>query len=78
MKNQLHQEDHTTLIITVFAGALITGALAYLYLTDHGTQTRASLTKKAKDIVRDKASAMISKKTKIPKKVVKKAAKHVR
>lgn len=59
-------KDNTTLIVAVIAGTIITGTLAYLFLTEQG-----------KNLIRDRASEMVAKKSGVPKKIVKKAAKHV-
>lgn len=66
MKNPLRKEDHTGLIVGVAAGVLVAGALAYLFLTDSG-----------KEMLKGLASDVISKKTGVKKKLVKKAADHV-
>lgn len=77
MKNPLKKEDHTALIATVAIAAVAAGAIAFLYLTEKGNDTRKGLKKKMKSIAKNAAVDAISKKTKIRKKIVKAVADHV-
>jgi ribosome recycling factor len=74
MKNPLKKEDHTTLVVMLGLTAVAAGAVAYLFLTEQGEDTRKSLKKKIKEIAKDAAAKVISKKTGLSKKTVKKAA----
>ena len=77
MKNPFEKEDKTLLRVTVFAGAAIAGTLAYLYLTGSGAVARKSIKHRLKEKGRDIAAGVISGKTGIKKKTVKKVAEHV-
>lgn len=77
MKNPLKKEDHSGLIVIIAVGALMAGALAYLLLTDSGNEVVKSVKHRLKDKAKDLASEVISKKTGVKKKLVKKAADHV-
>ncbi len=74
MKNQLIKNTDNTLIAVILAGSLAAGALVYLFLTDSGKTARSDLKKKAKDKVKDVASTVISTKTGLSKKAIKKVA----
>ena len=65
------------LIVTLFAGAVIAGTIAYLYLTESGAGARKSLKHKLKKEGRDLAAGIISDRTGIKKKTLKKVADHV-
>jgi hypothetical protein len=77
MKNPFEKKDNTTLVIAATAGALTLGALAYLFLTESGSNTWNSIEHKVKDGAKNLAAAFISDKTGIHKKTVKKVADHV-
>jgi len=77
MKNPFKKQDHTVLIATVAIAAVAAGAIAFLYLTENGNDTRKGLKKKIRSIAKDAAVNAISQKTKISKKVVKAVADHV-
>jgi len=78
MKNPLkEEEDNTGLIIMIAAGAIVAGALAYLLLTDSGNEVVKSVKHRFKEKAKDLASDVISKKTGVKKKAVKKVADHV-
>ena len=74
MKNPFVKNDQTGLIAAIFLGSLAAGAIAYLYLTEDGEQTRGKLKKKMKEKAKDVAASAVSKKTGISKKLAKKAA----
>jgi len=89
MKNPFKkQRNHTALIALGVTGAAAAGAIAYLYLTDNGTETRNKISDSLsetidkighslKDEIKNLASAFISHKTGISKKTVKTVADHV-
>ena len=77
MKNPFEKEDHTGLIVAVAAAAVTAGAIAYLYLTEGGSEARHSIKHKLKDVAKDIASEFISDKTGVEKTTVKKVADHV-
>lgn len=77
MKNPFVKNDNSFIIISVAAGALLLGSAAYFFLTESGKDTKKKLKHKVKEGIKDKASAAVSKKTKIPKKAVKAVADHV-
>lgn len=77
MKNPFKKEDHTGLIVAVAVGAVAAGGLAYLFLTESGSETRDAVRHKLKDVAKDLVSSLISDKTGIKKKTVKKVADHV-
>lgn len=76
MKNPLNKESYTGLYMGLGA-AVVAGAAAYLLLTDDGNKICSTIKEKAKDTIRDLASAFISDKTGIGQKTVRKAAEHV-
>jgi hypothetical protein len=77
MKNPFEKEDHTALIAAIAIGAVTAGAIAYLYLTESGGETREAIKHKLKDEAKELISGFISGKTGISKPTVKKAADHV-
>ena len=77
MKNPFEKDNHTTLIVAAAIVSIAAGAVAFLFLTNKGKNTRKSLKKKIKSIAKDAAVDAISKKAKIKKKVVKAIADHV-
>lgn len=74
MKNPIEKQDNTVLIVAVTIGAIAAGTLAYLYLTEGGSEVRSSIKHKFKDRAKDLASGIISDKTGIKKKKIKKTA----
>lgn len=77
MKNPLEKEKHTGLISGIVIGGIVAAGLAYLFLTEDGEELLESLKHKAKDLVKDLASGVISAQTGINKGTVKKVADHV-
>ena len=77
MKNPFKKDNHTALIGAIVIGAVAAGAIAFLFLTEMGDDTRKSLKKKIKSFAKDAAADAISNATKIKKKVVNSAADHV-
>jgi hypothetical protein len=74
MKNPFQKENNSGLIATVVIGGIAAAALAYLFLTEEGEKVLESLKHKVKDIGKDMASGVVSDKTGISKKTVKKVA----
>lgn len=74
MKNPFEKENNSGLIAAIIIGGVTAAALAYLFLTEDGEETRATLKHKVKDIAKDIASGVVSDKTGISKKTIKKAA----
>jgi hypothetical protein len=77
MINPFVKEDNTGLIAAIVIGSLAAGALTYLFLTDNGNAVTGKLKKKAKQKAKNLAADIVSKKTGIAKKIVKKAADHI-
>ncbi|QEM10772.1 hypothetical protein [Mucilaginibacter rubeus] len=77
MKNPFKKEDNTGLIVAIAAGALVAGTLAYLFLTESGGEVVRSIKHKLKDEAKDLASDVVSAKTGIKKKKIKKVADHI-
>ena len=77
MRNPFKKDNHTALIGAIVIGAVAAGAIAFLFLTETGNDTRKGLRKKIKSIAKDAAADAISKTTKIKKKVVNAAANHL-
>ena len=77
MKKPFKKQDNTGLIAVVAIGAVAAGALAYLYLSEGGSKARGSIKHKLKDVAKNLASGLISDKTGIKKKTVKKVADQV-
>lgn len=71
MKNPFKKEGHTTLIVAATLASVAAGAVAYLFLTESGKDTRKNLKKKIKAIAKDAAAEAVSKHTKISKKAAK-------
>ena len=69
MKNPFKKSDHTALIAGIAIASVAAGALAYLFLSESGNETRKSLKKKIKEIAKDAATDIIQKKAKLSKKV---------
>lgn len=77
MKNPFKKEDNTGLIVAITVGALVAGTLAYLFLTESGGEVIQSIKHKLKDEAKALASDVVSAKTGIKKKKIKKAADHI-
>jgi hypothetical protein len=87
MKNPFAKKNNTALIALGVTGAAAAGAIAYLYLTDNGSNTRNKvshaltneldrLTNVFTDGFKDIASGFISDKTNFSKKTVRAVADH--
>ncbi|MDB5158382.1 MAG: hypothetical protein JWR50_3089 [Mucilaginibacter sp.] len=88
MKNPFVKQNNNTLIALGITGAAAAGAIAYLYFTENGTNTRSKLSdaisgeldkfsKVLKDGFKDLTSGIVSDKTNVSKKTVRKVADHV-
>lgn len=77
MRNPFKKDNHIALIGAIVISTVAAGAIAFLFLTEIGNDTRKSLKKKVKSFAKDAAADVISKKNKIKKKVVNAAANHV-
>jgi len=77
MKNILKKEDNTGLIITLAISIATGGALAYLFLTESGSEVIRSVKQKLKEEAKDLASGIISNKTGIKKMTVRRFADHI-
>ncbi|HEY9534580.1 MAG TPA: YtxH domain-containing protein [Mucilaginibacter sp.] len=88
MKNPFKKQNNTALIALGVTGAAAAGAIAYLYLTDSGNNTRNKISDSVsetidkishslKDEFKNIASAFISKKAGVSKRTVKAVADHV-
>ncbi len=86
MKNPfVKQRNNNTLIALGITGAAAAGAIAYLYFTENGTNTRSKISdvlsgeldkfsKVLKDSFKDLTASVISDKTNLSKKTVRKIA----
>jgi len=78
MKNPFVKQRNTGFIAaTSVVAAAGAGALAYLYLTESGTEVRNSISHKLKDEFKNMVSNFISGKTGVSKDTVKTVADHV-
>ena len=77
MKNPFQNEDNTGLIVAFAIGAVTVGALTYLFLTESGSEVIRSVKHKLKDEGKELASGIVSKKTGIKKRTVRKVADHI-
>jgi gas vesicle protein len=68
MKNPFKKSDHTVIIAGIAIASVAAGALAYLFLSESGEETRKSLKKKIKEIAKNAASEIINKRDKLTKK----------
>lgn len=68
MKNPFKKSDHTVIIAGIAIASVAAGALAYLFLSESGDETRRNLKKKIKQIAKDTVSEIIDKKDKLSKK----------
>lgn len=71
MNNPFKKETHSGLITAVAAGALVSGALAYLYFTKSGKQSLRKTKHTLKEALKDRASEYGSKKTPLSQKTIK-------
>lgn len=63
MRNPFKKDNHTALIGAIVIGTVAVGAIAFLFLTEIGSDTRKSLKKKVKSLAKNAAADVISKKT---------------
>jgi len=78
MKNPLEKKKNTGFVAaTSIIAAVSAGALAYLYLTEGGSEVRNSVSHKLKDEFKNIVSNFISGKTGVSKDTVKTVADHV-
>jgi gas vesicle protein len=77
MNDPFEKKDNTGLILTIAIGAAVAAGLAYLFMTEDGGEALEKLKRQAKDGLKDMAAGIISDKTNISKKTVKKVADHV-
>jgi hypothetical protein len=77
MKHLFEKESNTGLIVLAVAGAVTAGVLAYLFLTEDGEKVRESIRRDLRSHAKDLASDLISHKTGLKKRTVRKAADHV-
>lgn len=88
MKNPFVKQNNTALIALGITGAAAAGAIAYLYLTDSGNNTRNKisdtisgeidkLAETFKNSFKDLAAGIVSDKTHVSKKTVKAVADHL-
>jgi gas vesicle protein len=68
MKNPFKKSDHTVLIAGIAIASVAAGALAYLFLSESGEETRKNLKKKITQIAKDAATEIINQKDKLSKK----------
>jgi len=74
MKNPLEKTNNNGLITAAVVGVLVATALAYLFFTDDGTEMLGNLKHKVKEGAKDIASGIVSDKTGISKRTIKKGA----
>jgi predicted RNase H-related nuclease YkuK (DUF458 family) len=77
MKNPFEKEDHTGVIVAAAIGAAAAGTLAWLFLTESGNDVIQSIRHKLKDEAKNIAADLISHKTGVRKRTVKKVADHI-
>jgi gas vesicle protein len=68
MRNPFKKDNHIALIGAIVIGTVAAGAIAFLFLTEIGNDTRKSLKKKVKSFAKDAAADVFSKKTKSKRK----------
>jgi hypothetical protein len=74
MENPFKKETHNGLIAAMIIGGVAAAALAYLFLTEGGEEVLEGLKHKFKEAAKEAASGIVSDKTGISKKTIKKAA----
>ena len=77
MKNPFVKQNNTTLIAITAVAAVAAGTVAYLYLTEKGSEMRSLIKHKLRDEAKNFAAGVISSKTGIKKRTVKKVADHI-
>jgi gas vesicle protein len=73
MKNPFEKKSPAGLIAGIAIGGVVAAGLAYLFFTEEGEELLADLKHKLKDLAKDTAAGVISKKTGFDKTTVKKA-----
>ncbi|MDB5287664.1 MAG: hypothetical protein JWR05_2613 [Mucilaginibacter sp.] len=68
MKNPFKKSDQAVIIAGVAIASIAAGALAYLFLSESGNETRKSLKKKIKEIAKDAVTELNNQKDKLSKK----------
>jgi gas vesicle protein len=68
MKNPFKKSNPTAIIAGVAIASIAAGALAYLFLSESGNETRKSLKKKIEDIAKDAVTKFNSQKEKLAEK----------
>jgi hypothetical protein len=76
MKNPFEKDNKTILIVAAAFVSVAAGALAFLFLTEKGTDARKDLKKKLKSMAKNGAADAIIKKAKIKKKAIEAVADH--
>lgn len=74
MNNPFEKETNKGLIAGIVIGGVVAAGLAYLFFTEDGEELLQDLKRLLKDKAKDIASGVVSEKTGISKKTVKKAA----
>jgi gas vesicle protein len=68
MKNPFKKSDPTAIIAGVAIASIAAGALAYLFLSESGGETRKSLKKKIEEIAKDAVTKFNDQKEKLAQK----------
>lgn len=71
MKNPFEKKDNSAVIFAVGITAVALGALAYLFLTDQGKETKEAVKHQFKDKAKDLTSNYLSNKTGVSKRFFK-------
>lgn len=67
MKNPFKKKDNSAVIFTVAVSAAALGAIAYLFLTDQGQETKEAVKHQIKDKAKEFSSDYLSNKTGVSK-----------
>jgi spermidine/putrescine-binding protein len=74
MKNPFVRESNSGMMAIIAASAVLAGCVSYLFFSRNGKKIKAGWKSKAKEKFENAASDIVSKKTGVSKKIVKKAA----